>query len=277
MLAQNYEDRVEEIDFSKGVVVSPKLDGIRCIVDINGMWSREGKPLLAGSPHIRQVLTPIFSVDPQVKTDGELYNHKFKDNFNKIVSLIKKQKPTPKELEESKRYVQYWVFDIVKPQPFVKRLWEPPAHLLPMMSPTVRVLKNTTVRSPLDIDKLFKEYRAEGFEGAMIRWGINDIPYEHKRSKYLLKYKDFVTDEFTIINVIAGKGNKATMAAKVECKDSRNEIFEANIEGDWAFARKLLVEKQDVIGKQGTVRYQNLTPDRQVPRIGYLIAIRDYE
>jgi len=280
MLAQKYEDRVDEIDFSKGVVVSPKLDGIRCIINKDGMWSREGKSLLAGSPHIHRMLEPLFKVDPPLQLDGELYNHQFHSNFNKIVSLIKKQKPTAEELVESEKLVQYWIFDCVEPVSWATRFLNNnvlKTYLSQLKTNKIRTVTNRFVMSAKDIDTAFKLFRAENFEGAMVRWNLNDTPYDHKRSKYLLKYKDFVTDEFEIINVIPGRGNKATMAAKVECKDSRGEVFEANIEGNWDFARELLQNKADAIGKQGTVRYQNLTPDRQVPRIGYLIAIRDYE
>jgi len=279
MLAQNYEDRVEEIDFTNdGAVVSPKLDGIRCVVDNKGMWSREGKSLLAGSPHIFRALKPFLDSYPQL-TDGELYNHQFKDNFNKIVSLIKKQKPTPEELEESERLVQYWIFDCVEDNLswFVRFINNSELRKYITKHPCIKMVINHSVASPKDVDDAFKKYRREGFEGAMVRWGIHNIGYDHKRSKYLLKYKDFVTDEFEIVDVLTGRGNKADKAAKIKCRDKRGVTFEANIEGDWDFCTQLLADKSQVIGKQGTVRYQNLTPDEQVPRIGYLIAIRDYE
>lgn len=277
MLAQNYEDRVDEIDFSEGVVVSPKLDGVRCIINKEGMWSREGKSLLAGSPHIHRLLQGFFQQNPSAVLDGELYNHQFHANFNKIISLVKKQKPTAEELAESEKLVQYWIFDWVSDKPFIGRFFDNPKIAAVHLPPVVRLIKNTEVKSPKEIDSLFKKFRAEDFEGAMIRWGIHKIPYEHKRSKYLLKYKDFVTDEFELVDVLTGRGNKSDKAAKVVCRDKRGVTFEANIEGDWEFCTQLLADRDKVIGKQGTVRYQNLTPDEQVPRIGYLIAIRDYE
>jgi len=281
MLAQNYADRVDEIDFDKGVVVSPKLDGVRCIVNKDGMWSREGKSLLAGSPHIHKILSPLFAADPALKLDGELYQHQFKENFDKIISLVKQQKPTPAELEESARLVQYWIFDCVNDHlswntRFVNNQ-ELCRFLQLQPDSTIRMLHNRAVSSPKDIDDAFKKYRKEGFEGAMVRWDICGITYEHKRSKYLLKYKDFVTDEFEIVDILTGRGNKADKAAKAVCKDKRGIIFETNIEGSWHFCEQLLADKSKVIGKQGTIRYQNLTPKEQVPRIGYLIAIRDYE
>ena len=109
MLAKDYNDYKAEIKFP--VYSQPKLDGIRCIVTIDGMYSRNGKEIIS-APHIREALRPAFDSDPTFVFDGELYCDKLANDFNKIVSLVRRTKPTPEELKESKDTIQYHIYDL---------------------------------------------------------------------------------------------------------------------------------------------------------------------
>ena len=135
MLAQSYDDRKSEVteQYGKNVVYcQPKLDGIRCIVrkeaDAVVARTRNGR-VIDAVPHITEELSQYFDDDPTMVVDGELYNHDLKHDFNKIVSLVRKQKPvrsksdTDKSFQkkidkfnnaliESKSLVQYWIYDI---------------------------------------------------------------------------------------------------------------------------------------------------------------------
>ena len=106
MLAAKWEDYKDKIEYT--VYSQPKLDGIRCIVNKDGMWSRNGKPIIS-APHIFESLKPLFDKNPDLIFDGELYADKFANDFNKIVSLVKKSKPTTSDLKESKKNIQYQV------------------------------------------------------------------------------------------------------------------------------------------------------------------------
>ena len=132
MLALSYDDRKNEIVYP--VYAQPKLDGIRCIVrqendEIVGR-TRNGK-IIECIPHILDSLKGFFMAYPKAILDGELYNHEYKEDFNKITSLVRKQKPvrsaketdkafTKKEakwqesLIESADKIQYWVYDMPK-------------------------------------------------------------------------------------------------------------------------------------------------------------------
>ena len=99
----------------------PKLDGVRCLVSKDGMQSRNGKPIIS-APHIREALEPFFQAHPDVVLDGELYNHDLKNDFEKIISLARKTKPTTADLEESKEMIQYHVYDVIDDKPFTDRL-----------------------------------------------------------------------------------------------------------------------------------------------------------
>ena len=94
-------------------LLQPKLDGVRCVFTKDGAFSRTGKEF-KNVDHIKETLKPLFKQCPYMKLDGELYNHKLKDDFEKIISLVRKTKPTFEHRQEAKELVQYHVYDIVK-------------------------------------------------------------------------------------------------------------------------------------------------------------------
>jgi DNA ligase-1 len=103
-----------------------------------------------------------------------------------------------------------------------------------------------------------------GYEGQMVR---HNIPYEKKRSKGLLKRKEFVTQEYPVISVEEGKGNWAGYVKRVnlELEDGRN--FGAGIRGSQSVLKALLSAK---CPDWATVRSFAATPDG-IPRFGVVI------
>ena len=72
----------------------PKLDGMRCIANKNGLWSRGNRPIVS-APHIEKELKEVFDINPNFVFDGELYNHQFHSDFNSIMSLVSLTKDNP--------------------------------------------------------------------------------------------------------------------------------------------------------------------------------------
>ncbi len=93
-------------------LMQPKLDGVRCVFTKQGAFSRTGKEF-KNVDHIIETLKPLFKKYPYIKLDGELYNHKLKDDFEKIISLVRKTKPTFEDRKEAEKLVQYHIYDIV--------------------------------------------------------------------------------------------------------------------------------------------------------------------
>lgn len=268
MLATKWKDRVEKIDSSESLYIQPKLDGVRCIATKTGLWTREGKPIL-GAPHIFEALQKYFSLDGDLILDGELYNHSLKDNFNQIVSAVKKQKPTQKDLLLSKEIIQYWIYDV----PSIKKQFSQRFEVLSKMfkdgPSSIQVL--STQKARIDsVEPMAESFIQEGFEGAMVRLDGN---YEQKRSNNLIKYKEFQDEEFTIIDIQEGDGNRQGMAARVILDCGGGSQFGAGIIGDVALCRDLLINKHKHIGKQGTVIFQNYTPDG-IPRFPKFKGVR---
>jgi DNA ligase-1 len=229
------------------------------------MYSRNGKEIIS-APHIREALRPAFDSDPTFVFDGELYCDKLANDFNKIVSLVRRTKPTPEELKESKDTIQYHIYDLpsckAKFSDRIKKLYS-----LDLPDCCVKVTTDVAVNDT-SITRLYGEYVDAGYEGQMIRL---DMPYENKRSKYLLKHKTFIDEEFTIIDIGEGIGNRAgTAGYMVFERDGKR--FNSNIKGTFEYVTQVLTDRATLIGKKATVKYFNLTPDG-IPRFPYVINI----
>jgi DNA ligase-1 len=264
MLAHKWEDQKDKIKFP--VYSQPKLDGIRCIVKKDGMWSRNGKKIIS-APHIFESMKPLFDKDSSLVFDGELYADKFANDFNAICSLVKKTKPTSEDLNESRIKIQYHIYDLPSNNDtFVKRYKE----LTNMSLPQCCVLVKTEQLDNLnDVNAYYEDYMSAGYEGQMIRL---DSKYENKRSKSLLKHKSFIDEEYIILDVEEGGGNKTGMVGSFVFKTKEGKIFNSSPKFNWEECIKMWNDRKNLIGKTATVKYFNLTPDG-VPRFPYVIKI----
>ena len=265
MLAHDYTKRFtakgKSVDFP--VISQPKLDGVRCILNKDGAWSRTGKPILT-VPHIIEAFAPLFRSHPTMVIDGELYNHDLRDDFDKLISLIRKTKPSDADLAESAEKVQYHVYDIPSVDDGTWRRADVAGQVILAVANSMAVAVATNVvNTQEELDELYAGYMEDGYEGQMIR--MVDSKYEQKRSTSLLKRKEFLDDEFEIVAIEEGLGNWSGKAKRVVCKLADGRTFGAGLKGNMAYATQLLAEADEYVGKQVTVRYQNLTPDG-VPR-----------
>jgi len=254
----------------------PKLDGIRCIANSKGLWTRTGKPITS-CPHVLEEVRDLLEANPNVTLDGELYNHELKQDFNKIVSLVRKTKFTDDDLAESQRLVQYHVYDIhcssnpdvtfsirnVELEEYVTDSFEQYVHLVP----------TTFYKDQDELDELYSAYTADGYEGQMVRL---DEKYENKRSKYLLKRKEFITEEFEVVSMEEGQGNWSGHTKRFILRLADGREVGAGVRGNQDQLSKLW-ESQET-PSWATLRYFDLTPDG-IPRfpvvIDYGVGERD--
>tara|TARA_R110000822_G_scaffold5031_11_gene21844 strand:+ start:831 stop:2003 length:1173 start_codon:yes stop_codon:yes gene_type:complete len=270
MLATKWKDRKNKI--SGRIHMQAKLDGVRCIANKDGLWTREGKPIY-GAPHIFEQLQPILTKYPDIIIDGELYNHDLRDDFNKIVSCVKKQKPSEADLQTSKENIQYWVYDLPSQQDTFGERTKVLQNIIDFM--LVGTQHNIVITPTLDtfaedVDKIAAEYIEAGFEGAMVRTAGK---YENKRSNNLIKWKEFQDEEFSIVDIQEGDGNRSGMAARVVLALSDERTFSAGLIGNVPYCKQLLADRNQHIGKIGTVVFQNYTPDG-VPRFPKFKGVR---
>ena len=254
----------------------PKLDGIRCIANSKGLWTRSGKPITS-CPHVWEEIRGLVESNPNLTIDGELYNHELKEDFNKIVSLVRKTKFSDADLEESQRLVQYHVYDIHcsinLDVPFSVRNLELQEYVVDSFDNYIHLVTTSFYNNQDELDEMYASYMSDGYEGQMVRL---DEKYECKRSKSLLKRKQFITEEYEVLAVEEGLGNWSghikrfilRMPDGTECgagvrgtQTQMKELFESNVTPTWA-----------------TLRYFGLTPDG-VPRfpvvVDYGVGERD--
>ena len=258
-LAHDYTKRPQSIGISQ-----PKLDGIRCIARKDGLFTRAGKEITTCN-HIFSSLQSFFEQYPNVILDGELYNHELKDDFNQITSLVRKVKPSSLEKELAYKLVQYHVYDMVwtddvKPD-FGTRYEFIVAQNFDLPIVTV---ETTVCHSQEELDELYSQYTADGYEGQMVR---NDTPYENKRSKNLLKRKEFITEEFNVVEVLEGSGNWQGYAKHFVLTDG-TETFKSGVRGNQATLKALL--EQEVKPTWVTCRYFERSIDN-IPRFPVVI------
>ena len=256
MLAKKFEDYQTKIKFP--VYSQPKLDGMRCVVTSSGMFSRNGKKILS-APHIFNILNDsgVWDEDDSLVFDGELYNHELKDDFNEIMSLARQTKPTEEDLHKSRLMLQYHIYDLYsdKDNNFVNRNSQ-----LSKIIPSKRsiVLVDTFVcKSQDDIDEIYSAYMKNGYEGQIIR--TNSL-YENKRSSGLLKRKEFIDEEFVLIDIVEGIGNRSGMAGYAIIQLPSGLTCESGIKGSHHNAKQLLRDKNKYIGGDVTVRFFGYTP-----------------
>ena len=277
MLARVYEEEYPDEDLVFPVFVQPKLDGVRCIATKDGLFSRKGKPFVS-CRHIEAALKPFFDDDPDLILDGELYNHQLHDDFNAIVGAVKRQKPSDAERADIEATLQFHLYDLPSQSglPFSLRSIRL-GQLLDRHADKdgpLREVETYRVDDLAALDAMYEEFIAQGYEGQMIRF---DGPYEFgKRSRWLLKQKAFIDEEFIINDIVEGEGNRAGMMGTIGFLFHDGRRFEGGARGTHAFYREMFEHPERFVGKPATVRYQNLTP-KGVPRVGRMIALRDYE
>jgi len=243
----------------------------RCIVTKDGMFSRGGKKWVS-APHIFEALKPAFEKDPTLAFDGELYASHLRDDFEKLISLAKKSKPTEANLAESAEHLQYWIYDLPNSGNSFEGRSDELASTLKALDEDCLVFTPTDrVTSQEHMDELYHGYLADGQEGQMLR--KSDSGYEGKRSKNLLKRKEFVDEEFEIISLNEGQGNYQGMIKSLTLRNSAGKEFNSGIKGNQAFLLSLMTKTLEP-DSEATVRYQNLTSDG-IPRFPVVYHIWD--
>jgi DNA ligase-1 len=240
--------------------------------------SRNKKPWIT-IPHILKSLEPLFAKYPKLILDGELYNHDLKDDFDKIASLIKRTKPSAEDLKASAEMVRFYWYDICLPE---KKFSERNSLLRDLyvefgyydieeQKMNIVCVPSHYVTDEAGLDDLYARYLEDGYEGQMVR--LNE-GYQFERSWSLLKRKEWQTDEFKVLVIGEGNGNKKGQAAYAFLELPDGTTSRTNIKGTAENRIKLLQNKDALVGKWATTQYFNITPKGGL-RFPYIFAIED--
>lgn len=280
-LEEKYYKYIESFEF---LYSQPKLDGVRSYTMKQGQFSRKHNPVVS-APHIFEILKGLFDYFPDMVIDGELYAHKFSKDFDKIISLAKKTKPTQEDLEESAELLEYHVYDVFFPQEPNMLYKERLAYMSNFIdgiggnnsktAGKIKIIKTIKVnpRNKVLLTKIHDRYVELGYEGQMLRV---DESYQQKRTKNLLKDKRLIDKEFEIVRFLEGKGNRSGMCGKVEVRLYDGQLCRAGMSGGVELCKRLWIERDEHIGKMATIQFQGYTPKKSL-RFPTFKAIRDYE
>ena len=272
------------IDYSKPTFIQPKLDGVRCVIQAELIkiihedyvvlvtaYSRTGKEW-KNIDHILRELIPFFAEHPNVILDGELYNHDLKNDFEKIISLVRKTKPTDKHRLESKEMVQFHCYDtIMEHMPFEARNEFIRKNVL--FSRCIKYVKTSPCSSEVFAKQLHKVNLYEGYEGSIVR--TNDV-YKCGRSWSLRKFKDFRDTEAKLISWVEGKGKRVGTIGKFMAVDADGNEFGMPVMDKFDYLQENFEEMKNWVGKTATFTYFERT-NKGSYRHPLFKAIRDYE
>ena len=223
MLAYPVSDN--PINYSDKIFMQPKLDGVRCVIQCDNSeikaYSRTGKEW-KNIDHILEDLMEFFIRFPDVILDGELYNHDLKDDFEKIISLVRKTKPNEEDRLESAKMVQFHCYDIIDEKlPFEQRI-EFATTALMLLGNSIHTVDTMLVPTESQGKVNHARNLDSGYEGSILR---TDDKYKCGRSWSLRKFKDFSDAEADIIGFVEGKGKrKGTLGKFIMCDEDGIEF-----------------------------------------------------
>jgi ATP-dependent DNA ligase len=278
MLAYPVSDK--PIDYNNKISMQPKLDGVRCIIQseitIFGFteivaYSRTGK-VWRNIDHILFNLKPWFALNPNVILDGELYNHDLRDNFEKIISLVRKTKPTDEDRLEASKLTQFHCYDIIDE---TKTFEERNIFIMQNVprNHCIKHVKTQAVATESLAKTIHQQNLDNGYEGSILR--TNDT-YDCKRSHNLRKFKDFHDAEATITGWVEGKGKRIGTIGKFIAVDDDGVEFGMPVMDKFKYLQDNFEEMQTWKGKIATFTYFERTKAGSY-RHPLFKAIRDYE
>ena len=252
MLAHKYnEDKADYPAF-----IQPKLDGVRCLFSAKGAFSRTGNQFM-NVMHIEKALEPLFAKYPNIVVDGELYNHGLKDDFEKIISLVRKQKPTVQDIVEASQMTQYHIYDIASMEyaTYTDRNLFILAESCFKNKYCIQVTPTKLATDFDDAQKYHEKNLKAGYEGSIYRTPSGK--YKGTRSWDLMKFKDFHDAEATIINYEVGKGKREGTLGKFIMEDEHGNVFGCppGKGYDYQEMANLLDNIHDYIGQVATFTY----------------------
>ncbi len=274
----------------------PKLNGVRCLATVGDneviYTSRTGDEYFEFAYHDPWILAMF---EPGVILDGEMYLHH--TPFETITALARRSKGDRSEFGDLR--LQYHLYDIILPdesitfeyryQKLMNAFLEMPEEVIvepenileaPQKlywdSCTLKLVETLRVDSEQEFILWHDRWAEDLYEGAMFRNpdGVYTMQF---RVTDLLKYKNFVDEEFDIVGATEGTGKDAgTVIFLVEMDDNSGRSFSVRPQGSHELRTRYLREIDSLIGKPLTVRYQNRSKDN-IPIFPVGVAIRDYE
>jgi len=279
-----YPVSTKPVDYEELVFVQPKLDGVRCLIQYEAekygddsyrgkvvAYSRTGKEW-KNIEHILFNLEPFFQLNPNVVLDGELYNHDLRDNFEKIISCVRKTKPTTTHRLESSGLVQFHCYDVPSnPHSFLARnewiRWNVPNNFC------IKHVETLAIGCEDQAKAYHQNNLNKGYEGSILRLNTE---YQEKRSHSLRKFKDFHDAEAVLTSWVEGKGKRVGTIGKFVAVDPEGNTFGMPVMDKFKYLQDNFEEMKTWVGKTATFTYFERTKANSY-RHPLFKCIRNYE
>ena len=242
MLAVKYDD--SSFGQAGTILAQPKYDGMRCLITRSGSeivaYSRRGK-VLENIQHI----TDRIRIEDGATIDGELYLHG--RSLQNINSLVKRKQPDTD-------LVSFHAYDLISEDDFSVRYKELKRMLLYSGSAIVIV---PTWKHELEVtSSMLKSMRMAGYEGLILR--PDGYPYEDgKRSRGLVKVKEWMDDEFLVIGFESSVDGWAILV----CETAQGVRFTCSAPGTIQEKEEVFRNRIKYIGRKINVQFANWTAD----------------
>ena len=259
-------------------VLERKLDGTRCLclIDSNGkvkFYSRKGKEFHTLDV-LKNELEDFVALHPEYKNkvlDGEMciIDANGNEDFQGIMKEITRKDHTIKN-------PSYCVFDLLNLEDFNKgcstETYKPRLNKLKTFVETIKSshikLIEYAYYTPEVFDTWQKKVLDNGWEGLIAR---KDVPYEGKRSRNLLKYKNFSDAEYVVKDVVLD-GNATILVGgktqRIKCVQSlviEHKGYVVNVGSGLTQQQRIEFAEhpEHIIGKTITVQYFSETTDKE--------------
>jgi len=278
MLAASFDKRKDKVVYP--VDVQPKLDGVRCLAYWDGgsvkLMSRGGKQWNC-CQHIIDELETVLPKDWVL--DGELYLHGA--TFQEITKLVKKLRPESVNVE-------FHVYDVPRAEYEQTEIggstWSNRKISLELLDDfysslqffvdncrSVKVVRTDYATCEEDVYKLQSEYLEEGYEGAIVREFDGEYKFGYRSNK-LLKVKNFMDEEYKIMDFTTGVGRFEGCCIWI-CETKDGNEFKVVPQGTMEERQEAYLDADENIGKMLKVKYFELTDDG-IPRFPVGLGIR---
>ena len=261
------------------LLVQPKLDGVRCIVNTDlSCWCkpRTGKDLVQHKPHIARLLGSVIDTKMMEELGGCLDGELFVPGmyFEDIVSGVKA------ETSEYARAIKYYIFDFMHEEMtfnsrYSKLLWwhSKCCRTVPFFQDMVFIVPAKYAHDMADL-KTLHAHNDKHYEGSIIRNPMSCYAFG-KRNRDLMRWKMFKDAEYVVKDIVDGKGKNVGISTFV-CVTRSGKEFRADSTGSREQRMKWFTDRDKIIGKEVTVSFQNISK-YGIPRFPKVKAVRDYE
>ena len=265
--AHNFRKRSHDIVYP--AYVQPKFNGIRCLATRCNdshieFTSKKGKSFNFICQHLVPDLLKVMKIGEIF--DGELYHHGW--TFQKIARTVKKIRSWGHEL-------QYHVFDLADDKKtFGKRSGWIQAGIDKLGSGLIHNVETILIQNKETVKFFHDQYVRNGYEGVIVRNANGGYSFGHQ-NKDLQKYKEFIDEEFPIVG-FKGYAIEDVEAIVFICGLKNGKTFDCVMKGSIESRIEMFTKGASYIGKEITVRYQELSEDG-IPIFPVGLIIRDYE